>query len=349
MIRRLLRTIRGFLRFVKWWLFVPLGCVIGQIRSPRQISFSWPPGEMALGPKVALFMHFDRRGRVRPQLLDYMRALAENGRDVVLVSNAGKLAPEALAALREVCAGIIVRRNVGYDFGAWRDAIEHLKLPRADTQELILANDSVFGPLAPLGDTLRRLDYGKADIWGLTESWQTRYHLQSYFLAFGPKALRAPVFAKFWQSVRPVPVKAYIVKTYEIGVTQAMMKGGLACAALWPYEALVKLANRAELERLIEAEESEIGKADPVQIARKRQVLRIREGKAKRVALNPTSDLWRQLLMTGFPFIKRELLRDNPTRVEDVGDWTEVLRDELGSDPDQILFDLRTMLKGSAP
>jgi hypothetical protein len=70
---------------------------------------------------------------------------------------------------------------------------------------------------------------------------------------------------------------------------------------------------------------------------------------ARRVALNPTSDLWRQLLISGFPFIKRELLRSNPTKVEDVGDWVETVREILAADPDPILLDLRTMLKGGAP
>jgi Rhamnan synthesis protein F len=339
----------NLLRTIRWVMIVPIGLLVGKLRSPRQIIRYWPEGEVKLGPQVALFMHFDRRGAVRPQLLEYMRELKENGRDVVFVSNSGKIRPEALKAVQEVCVTAIIRKNIGYDFGAWRDAIDYLGLPRADTQEVILANDSVFGPLLPLGDTLRRLNYAKADIWGLTESWQTRYHLQSFFLAFGPKALRAEAWGKFWDSVRPVPLKAYIVREYEIGVTHAMMKGGLSCAAIWGYEALVRLVNRAELEKLIEEDESDIGKNDPIQITRKLQVMRIRDGVARRVPLNPTSDLWRQLLISGFPFIKRELLRDNPTKVEDVGDWEDVVREELGADPDPILLDLRTMLKGSAP
>ena len=347
--RRFSRAIFALLRFCKWYSTVPLGRLIGRLRPTRQIVKLWPEGDIALAAKVALFMHFDGRGIVRGQLLEYMRELKANGRDVVFVSNAGHIRPEALAALQAICACVIIRKNIGYDFGAWRDALEHLRLPRADTEEIIFANDSVFGPLLPLGDTLRRLDYGKADIWGLTESWQVRYHLQSFFLAFGPRAIRAGAFGEFWQSVRPVPVKAYIVKAYEIGVTQAMMQGGLSCAALWGYESLVKLANRAELEKLIDEDESEIGKADPIQITRKLQILRIRDGVARRVALNPTSDLWRQLLISGFPFIKRELLRDNPTKVEDVGDWVEVVRDTLGADPEPIMHDLRGMLKGSAP
>ncbi|MDD2794555.1 rhamnan synthesis F family protein [Acidocella sp.] len=349
MMSYLKKQIRAFFVGCKWYVLIPGARFIGQLRSPRQILRVWPEGEVTLGLKIAIFMHFDGRGVVRAQLLDYMRELRENGRTVVFVSNAGKLLPASLAALREICAVVILRRNIGYDFGAWRDAMDYLGLPRADTEEVILANDSVFGPLVPLGDVLRRLNYEKADIWGLTESWQVRYHLQSFFLAFGPAALRAPAWEKFWRSVRPVPMKSYIVNAYEVGVTQAMVKGGLRCAALWPYEMLIKLVNRGELEKLIVAEESELGKADPIQITRKLQVLRIRDGVARRVALNPTSDLWRQLLLSGFPFIKRELLRDNPTKVEDVGDWVEVVRDSLAADPEPILQDLRTMLKGGAP
>jgi hypothetical protein len=348
--RRIIRD--GFLKigwFLRWYIWTPVARVIGRARPARQIKDIWPAGDITLGARIVLFMHFDGRGNVRRQLFDYMRDLRDNGRCIVFVSNAGRINDAAMAELKEICAGIIIRKNIGYDFGAWRDAIEYLGLPRAETEELILANDSVFGPLIPLGDTLRKLNYAKADIWGLTESWQLRYHLQSFFLAFGPTALRAPAFAKFWKSVRPVPSKPYVVHAYEVGVTQEMLKGGLSCAALWGYEALIRLVNREELEKLILAEESELGKSDPIQVTRKLQILRIRDGVARRLPLNPTSDLWRQLLLSGFPFIKRELLRDNPTKVQDLGDWVEVVRELLAADPDPILLDLRTMLKGSAP
>ncbi len=347
--RRLKRWIYNGLFGVKWWVVVPFAVAVGRLRSQRQIISAWPSGDVPLGPKIVLFMHFDGRGTVRRQLLDYIRELKENGRDVVFVTNAGRLRPEAMEALQALCAAVLVRRNVGYDFGAWADALNHLGLPRADTEEVIVANDSVFGPLLPLGNMLRRLDYAKSDVWGLTESWQVRYHLQSFFLAFGPKALRAEGFRKFWAAVRPVPMKSYIVKNYEVGVTQAMVKAGLSCAALWNYEALTAMVDREVLGKLLAEEETELGKLDPVQAMRKTQLLRIREGIAQRVALNPTSDLWRQLLLSGFPFIKRELLRDNPSNVQDVGDWAEVVREVLGADPEPIRQDLRLMLKGKAP
>lgn len=345
-IRAAKRTVRAGLKLIRWCLVVPVARLIGQLRRPNQILSAWPGTPVQLGPKLVLFMHFDRRGAVRAQLLGYIREFKANGRDVVFVSNSGRLNPQDMAALQSLCTAVIIRRNIGYDFGAWRDAIDFLHLPQAGTEEIIFANDSVFGPLSPLRDLLGRLDYGKSDIWSLTESWQLRYHLQSFFLAFGPAALHSGAFKSFWQNVRPVPLKSYVVQAYEVGITQIMLKAGLRCAAVWGYDELIKLASRAELEKLLSAEG---GKTDPLQLTRKLQLLRIRDSVAKRVALNPTSDLWRQLLISGFPFIKRELLRNNPTKVRDVADWADTLRDLLAADPDPILLDLRTMLKGGAP
>lgn len=347
--KRMLPPLPLILSNIKWTIFVPMARLVGRLRRRQQIISVWPEAEIELGPKVVLFMHFDRYGNVRSQILHYIRELAANGRSVVFVTNAGKLTPAAMASLQEICAGIIIRKNQGYDFGAWRDAIEFLRLPRPETEELILANDSIFGPIKPLSEMLETFDYAKADIWGLTESWQYRYHLQSFFLAFGKSALQSPAFAKFWASVRPVPLKAFIVRTYEIGITQDMIKGGLQCAAIWQYQQLLELVDQAELEKLITFEESDLGKLDPMHITRKLHVLRIRDAVARRVPVNPSADLWRQLLISGFPFIKRELLRDNPTQVEDVHDWVHVVRDVIGADAEPILQDLRMMLKNKAP
>ncbi len=322
--------------------------IVGRVRSPHQVIRQIPE-RIELGPHVALFMHFDGGGGVRPAVLAYVRELIAAKRSVVFVTNSGFLSDPAIAALREAGAQIMIRRNIGYDFGAWRDAIETLALPRADTEEVIICNDSVFGPVRPLDVTLLRLNYDEADVWGLTESWQRRYHLQSYFIAFGRTALHHPGFRKFWTQVLPAPAKSFIIHRYEVGLTQAMLKAGLRVAAVWPYETLTKMVLREQLQPYLEADSAQGAKLDPMDLTRWLHVLRLRNAIAQRQALNPTSDLWRQLLLAGYPFIKRELLRDNPTRVEDVGDWADVLRNDIGADPEPIRADLRQMLKGDAP
>ena len=335
---------------LKWAVIFQLSQCAALLRNRQQIISSWPEQPVSLSSRVAVFMHFDRHGRVSAPAINYIEQLAANGFSVAFVTNSGKLAPTAQAALRKICVAIFVRRNTGYDFGAWRDVIKALDLPASDTKELIIANDSMYGPLRQLDRMLAQVDYAEADIWGLTESWQYRYHLQSFFLAFGEKALRSPAFGKFWNDVIPTPFKTFIVREYEVGFTQKMLKAGLKCRAIWRYEDLLsQVAGGEVLDGLARAERFKLARLDPLLSIRKLQITRIRGALARQIALNPTADLWRQLLLSGFPFIKRELLRKNPSRVEDIGDWVTVVRGELGLDPEPILSELRGALKNRAP
>ena len=315
-------------------------------RRQNQLVTMWPSREPVLGARVAVFVHFDRQGAVRDYVLHYVAALQEAGFDVAFVSNAGRLRPEAMAALQKLCAAIVVRRNVGYDFGAMREALLRLRMPRQNTQCLLLVNDSVYGPLRPLDEMLERIDFDEADFWGATESWQARYHLQSYFLAFGQTAMNSRAWRAFWNGVRPVASKPWVIFRYEVGLTQRLMRGGLRPRALWPYPELVR---QVDPELLMTGGDEGAVSTDPIMAMRKGHARRIRDAAVARRPLNPTSDLWRQLLYAGYPFLKRELLRENPTDVSDVTDWREVVVEIVGADPTVIERDLQRVLKNVAP
>jgi hypothetical protein len=70
-------------------------------------------------------------------------------------------------------------------------------------------------------------------------------------------------------------------------------------------------------------------------------ILRIRSAAARGVPLNPTCELWRQLLLAGCPFLKVELLRKNPTDVPDIADWRSVVASLPGGDVGMIERDLQ--------
>ncbi|HTW28270.1 MAG TPA: rhamnan synthesis F family protein [Acetobacteraceae bacterium] len=302
---------------------------------------AWPAGRIRLGPKVVVFVHFDRAGAVREYAMIYLRAFAEAGFSIVFVTNSGRLQPAAMSALQQICACVLVRRNVGYDFGAWREGFAHLALPRPDTELVVMANDSVYGPLRPLDDLLAQIDFERADVWGLTESWQSRFHLQSYFLAFRPEVLASEAWRRFWTAVRPAPSKHWIIHRNEIGLTQALIRAGFRVQSVWPYTRLLQVVD----PELTDGEPSR----DPVQQVRRDHARRIREAMVRQVPMNPTSDLWRQLLLAGFPFIKRELLRSNPTQVPDVAEWQDLVERLLQADPGPIERDLQRTLRNRAP
>ncbi len=341
-------TQRAYLA-TRYHLVPRVGHALTRWRSPQQLRSQWPDGEIPLGPKVCVFVHWDGAGDVRPHVLHHVRTLAEAGISVVFVTNSGRLRTDALERLKPICAGILVRGNVGYDFGAWREGIDRLSLPRANTEMVLLANDSVYGPVRMLDDILNAIDFTRADVWGCTESWQHRYHLQSYFMAFSPAVVRSPAWRSFWQSVRPTWSKNWLIRIYEIGLTQALLRAGFGCRAIWPYQDLVR---DIDAEMLTDFTEGGPNLADPAVAVRQIQARRLRKAVVQRIPLNPTSDLWRQLLTARYPFIKRELLRDNPTAVPDVAEWRDVLASVGGIVPGSLApieLDLQRTLKNKAP
>jgi hypothetical protein len=341
------RALRMAHHVVRTRLIPRLAWPLGFARTNRQTIAAWPASDGAVGPRVAIFCHFDQSGGLRDHVLHYLKSLGAAGLSVVFVTNSGRLQPAALERLKLLCAVVLIRRNIGYDFGAWRDAIDQLGLPRSNTEMLLLLNDSVYGPLHGIEDALARVDFSRADFWGLTESWQTRYHLQSFFLAVAPCVMVSPAWRQFWLSVRPVPSKHWVIEHYEIGFSQMLLRAGFRCRAVWPYAELVSHVDPSLLIKR-RGKDGPIS-TDPLLDLRREHAHRIRRAAAARIPLNPTSDLWRQLLRAGFPFVKRELLRDNPTRVLDVADWRSVLEQELKADPSLIELDLQRVLRNQAP
>lgn len=313
-------------------------------RGGHHIVRVWPEGRIGLGEKVALFTHFDRRGRLADHVVAYVHALHQNGFSVAFVTNSGCLRPDSLTALQPFCRAVVVRRNVGYDFGAIREMLDLLGLPQPETQQLLIANDSVYGPLASLADMLARVDFDEADLWGATDSWQRRYHLQSYFLLAGRQALTSPAWQEFWRNVRQVSSKQWVIAHYEIGLTQKLLQAGLRCRPLWPYYELLD-----DVVNLSTPTGNDTSTLDPLKKMRVLADQRILMCAARRTPLNPTSDLWRQLLLAGFPFLKVELLRENPTDVPDVADWRAVLAELPDADIGMIERDLQHKMRNRSP
>lgn len=328
----LLAMVRGFIMMD---LAPLLTAPLGWLRRRHRIAVVWPAEPVPLGKDVALLSHFERRGQLRETTRQLAVSLADAGFSVVLVSNAGRLQPSAMAALQDVCAAVVIRANSGYDFGAWADAMHRLGLPREETSRLLLVNDSVYGPLAPLPPLFAAMEASGGDIWSLTDSWQKRYHLQSYFMLAYPAAFRSEAWRKFWRSVRPLVGKHAVIRSYEVGLSQRMLRAGLRCRAVFGYRSVLA-------RQLADASEARVG-------PRMRQARRVRLAAALRQPLNPTSDLWRALLQMGFPFIKRELLRDNPGRVQDLVDWQRVVAEHLRANTLVIEADLAKTLRNKAP
>lgn len=208
----------------------PLRAASAQVRTLKPFA-AGPGGE------VCLFVTHARGAELKAHVVHHARCLAGAGFAVVLIVNAdadaNRIAPpaEVLANL----AGVYVRENIGFDFGGWGHGWALCGgFPGA--ARLVLVNDSLVGPLdgAAFDALLARLRASSSDIVGLTENFVPHRHLQSFFLAFGPRALASPVLRAVLDGMHALPTKELVIDAYETALTRQLTGAGLSTSAVFP-------------------------------------------------------------------------------------------------------------------
>ena len=203
------------------WLHLHM--LVGHVRRlGRYVRRVWPGSDPCSdSSSQAVYAHYDPEGIIHDYVVEQMRQLAVARFRVTFVSNARKLTEESAAAVKPFCRQVIWRRNLGYDFGAYKDGIAHLgDLDGCD--RLLLMNDSVYGPFRPLDAILDAVSPSQLDFWGITDSWDRHYHLQSYFILFFPTAITSRAFRKFWRRLPYVNNKLWVIRNGEIMLTQRL-------------------------------------------------------------------------------------------------------------------------------
>ncbi len=236
------------------------------------------------GRAVCLFAQFAKTDALPAYVFRYFEALCSAGYTVhAALSGRTRVSDADQARLAALGVHAHPRPNAGLDFGAWAELIERGCADGAD--EILLANDSVLGPFAPLAP-IRRAMAGY-DAWGMVLSREGRPHLQSWFVAMTADAFARPavrrVFAQDFQAMS----KPEIIVHGEFGLAAAFETEGLDVGAVH------------------------------------RSALRLRPSAL--LPTNPMHFRWRQLLDEGVPFLKLELLRRNPARIIGAAGWRAAL------------------------
>ena len=239
------------------------------------------------GRAVCLFAHFAADGKLSASVMHYLAELRGCGLSVhVALSGMERLAEGDQAALDALGVSAYPRPNQGLDFGAWQHLLR-IGCAR-DADSILLVNDSVFGPITDLAPIVATMQQRQHDIWGMVESYEVSWHLQSWFICLTAAALSRPAIARVFEQDFAAMSKAEIILHGEIGLGTAIRAEGLDWGACLS-------DHRRGLRRLI--------------------------------AVNPMHFDWIGALACGrVPFIKVELLRDNPARIAWLGVWPKMLQ-----------------------
>ncbi|MFZ2066457.1 MAG: rhamnan synthesis F family protein [Xanthobacteraceae bacterium] len=239
---------------------------------------------------LALFAHYDRDGIIDEYVVRYLSALRDAGADICFITSTA--APNELEKIRQFVFRIIIKNNAGRDFGSWYLALESIQTSLRERYAYVLfINDSVYFPVVDCGRMFAQMAASKLDLWGITDSRQCGYHLQSYFLGFSHNAQKTllPWFAETIRST-PYMTKYGQIASLELGLTQHALETGLAVGALCSIDTI----NNDVL-------------TNP-RLSQWRSFMQV-----GRCHINPSHALWDLLIARyGCPALKIELLRDNP-------------------------------------
>lgn len=175
---------------------------------------------------LTIFSHYSSISKIDKYVLYYIEALAEIS-DVVFVSTASGLDEKTTACLNSYCTDIIVKENTGYDFGAWKTGLTIIGDRLNAYENLILCNDSIFGPLFSLENMFEKMRKSGADIWSVSDNYQIKHHLQSFFVVYTSKAFQSEVFLDFYNNFTIIEDKQTLIVEKEIKFSDALKNSGL--------------------------------------------------------------------------------------------------------------------------
>ncbi|MBT8327958.1 MAG: rhamnan synthesis F family protein [Bacteroidia bacterium] len=179
-----------------------------------------------LSNRVCVFAHY-HHSDITPDVLFYLNALKEANWSIIFISTGENISSTKFESLSSLCAIVIQRQNIGYDFGSY--ATGYYELDPNKTTELLFCNDSVYGPFNSLLDVEAKMK--QFDFWGITDSSEKGYHLQSYFLHFNRRTIQNAKFHTFIGLISPEKSKRKLIKKYELGLSKHLQKANLSCGS----------------------------------------------------------------------------------------------------------------------
>ena len=259
--------------------------------------------------RLGIFAHFDRHDELAEYVIYSLQSMAVHVDDLVFVTTS-KLGASDRNCLEKICHKVIFRENIGHDLYSHRVGLESVNWRQYN--EIVLSNDSVYGPMTDLGELFGTMGAKGYDFWGISDNYDIAYHVQSYFLVFSEAVVQSAVFERFWEAMVAGSDKSRVIRDYEVGLTQELKSSGYYCGVLSPSKKM------GTLERIVRY------RSHYWNMFRERWndpalYFSLIGGIGEKSSMNQTHYDWRNMLITNrSPYLKVNLLRDNPQALPDI-------------------------------
>lgn len=155
--------------------------------------------------RLGIYHIYDKFGVIDDYIPYMLKNISSHLKDLYIVCN-GCVCKKELKKLEAFTDNVIVRENLGFDAGGFKCVLtEHLSLEKLkEYDELLLFNDSFFGPIDTFDEVFGIMAKKKVDFWTLTNTKGNEYSkasIQSYFINIKRRLLHSEDFISYWKNL----------------------------------------------------------------------------------------------------------------------------------------------------
>ena len=189
--------------------------------------------------RLGIFVFYDKDGIVDDYVLFMLNSLKDATEDIIIVSNS-KISDTEKKKFLAFTNKIKIRQNVGLDAGAFKDIFDEYKEFFKEFDELILLNDTFYGPFTSFKKICKSMEKKDIDFWGLTANYDSvdgygnlpdkmiHSHIQTFFIVFRNNILKSSAFIKYWEKYNIKKMQNFldVVTKHEIAFTYYLEQAG---------------------------------------------------------------------------------------------------------------------------
>lgn len=177
--------------------------------------------------RLCIYIIFDKEKKIDKYIQVALEGIKRHVSSLVVVCNFESVV-SGLEYIVDYADKVFYRENKGYDSGAYKDVLKSLEDELKLYDELLLANDTFYGPIDSFDEMFERMDEEECDFWGITrhpagefaDGYKYNSHVQSYFIVYKEKILKSDEFVDFWNNLKyPTSYEEAIVN-YEFALNQ---------------------------------------------------------------------------------------------------------------------------------
>lgn len=136
--------------------------------------------------RLCVFVFYDKEGIV-DSYIEYLLNDLKKCLNYLIIAVNGEVNDYGRKILEKYASQIVVRENRGFDAGAYKEILINVlgKEEIKKWDEIVLCNDTFYGPFVSFKDIFNKMNQKRIDFWGLNyidNGFMS--HIQSYFLVF---------------------------------------------------------------------------------------------------------------------------------------------------------------------